>query len=164
MSKRIFLLFSTLGLLSCMGQRNPADQIVPAEEFSKALRNGTVSDYSFNRIAEQRKEAAKHHAASDRDAGVDADDSQPPAADQAQARAQFRGDPRLLSAGYELKKSVSVPSSQIDSSEGAALAKTEAFEGQHPSPPALAAYAPSTPPGSAAPYQRSNDGQSFTLA
>ncbi|HQH28873.1 MAG TPA: flagellar basal body L-ring protein FlgH, partial [Oligoflexia bacterium] len=66
------------------------------------------------------------------------------------ARGNFTGDPRFLAEGYELKKSVNMPSPQIKSLEGAVPVQTVMLAGQHTSPPPSMLAGP--PPGSAAPY------------
>jgi flagellar L-ring protein FlgH len=158
MRKQVILLIGLSLAAGCMPMHEADRSVIPAEEFSKALRNGTVSEYSFTRIEQQKqKEAALKEA---NIADDDLSNSPPMPADQKNARAQFRGDPRLMAAGYELKKSLNLPSPQIENNGGAAADKTATFVGQPPSPlphgyPPLGgtpALGEAPPPGSSAPY------------
>ncbi len=146
MFKKHTVLSIAVVLAGCTHSQEPP--IIPAEEFSKALHNGTVSEYSFNRIEENRIKEAKLEAQKE---GLEENhNEQTVLAKDPQARAQFGGDPRYLSAGYELKKSLNIPSPQIENTEGAVLTRTAMLEGQHPSP--FPGRSTQIPPGSSAPY------------
>ena len=141
---RFLIGFSLLACLSC-ARSGSEHAIIPAEEFSKAMREGKGRDYSFIRARENQV------AASTADNSAN---GMPPAASP-DARGQFSGDPRYLKSGLTLRNSIDIPSpqipvSQIASTEGAASFKTAKFGEQPPSPP-LNPY-PAPPPGSSAPY------------
>lgn len=116
--------------------------VIPAEEFSKAMHEGTINNFSLSRMGEgikDKREPVKPEGTYG-DKAAAAPDS----------RAQLRGDPRFLDQGFVLKKSFEVPSPEAKNDESAALARTAMFPGQHSYPPAPMPPAP--PPGSSAPY------------
>lgn len=173
--RSLFLVLSSLVFcLACGRPSYISRDVYPAEEFTKAYKNGTVQEYSYHRAAQAHSKGR----------GVPLDDPRivgdlpqghaqpaaygttqaplggalPPSAHPA-ARAQFQGDPKLLNQGFELKKSFGPPPAPQQFHEGgAAHPGSRANLGQFPVPPTAAAavpYAgmpPALPPGSSAPY------------
>ncbi|MCB0323366.1 MAG: flagellar basal body L-ring protein FlgH [Bdellovibrionales bacterium] len=110
--------------------------IVPAEEFSRAVKSGDAEAYSFRRVAHQPEQALV---------------PEPPVLPAMPVAEQVDGDPRYLSQGLELRRTIAGPQQQLIQDGGAARAQLAHGAGQFPHPP-NAALPPAPPPGSSAPY------------
>ncbi len=167
--KGFLAILSVFFCLACSRPNYIARDVFPAEEFTKAYKNGTVQEYSYHRAAQAHKNGRgvplndpeivgdfpQGQAASATNGRINAPlaGALPPASDP-RARAQFQGDPKLLSQGFELKKSFGPPPAPQQFHEGgAAHPGSRANLGQFPVPPTAAAgMPPALPPGSSAPY------------
>lgn len=128
---------AVLGLSGCFGRRDEsgfAERIVPAEEYSRSIRDGTVGEYSMYKVNERRR--VEQEMRERQRTGI-----------TNAALVDESGDPRYLDQGYALKRAVNIPSPQIDlvNDGGVGDPMAPGYVRQPPRPPLL-------PPGSRSPY------------
>ncbi len=145
MKKRIVkagLMFGVAaGVSGCIRHDRTMDsRLIPAEEFARSVKQGSADDFSIFRAA-QAKEDADALARLQRASLSPEPAALPPA--------QYEGDPRYVSRGLKLKKTLAAPQTSFVSDGDVAGGETpkEPYR-QLPRPPQL----PQLPPGSSAPY------------
>lgn len=135
-------------------------RLVPAEEFTRSVKNGQVADYSIFRVEEEAEKARLARVASpaapaapDSGYGLARASLESPQAAVGQpavnAGPAAQGDPRYVSQGLTLRKSVGAPQTEFvnDGDVAGAELPKEAYR-QPPRPPEF----PQLPPGSSSPY------------
>lgn len=152
--KKALLVFSALLAAGCipeyMASPRVAPRIVPAEEFSKSMRDGSQHDFSIFRVPET--DPAAPRTSSGRQTALLA--SNQPAAGVVTDGRSVPGDPRYLNQGFALKSSTPISSATLTPEETAGLTRT-AQTNQLAALPgsSAAAYVPPGPPaGSSSPY------------
>ncbi|MCB0360675.1 MAG: flagellar basal body L-ring protein FlgH [Bdellovibrionales bacterium] len=158
MTKRT-VFFSIAMLLPCASctptshyEPNLSKRLIPAEEFSRSIEDGTTKDFSIFRVANktQPDDRARLDRAS-MSAPVPA-----PAAVPAPAVEAYAGDPRYLDHGLQLKRSLAAPARMAAPSQMRAQMRAPVTTPPAELPPGHPLNTESAldriPPGSRAPY------------
>jgi len=138
--RAIVLLTVAATAAGCLPHDRTMDRrLIPAEEFSRSVKNGHAEDFSIFRAAQAKEEADAQAAlarASLKNEGT-------------AAPLEYAGDDRYLARGLKLKKTLAAPQTEFVSDGDVAGGETpkEPYR-QLPRPPQL----PQVPPGSGSPY------------
>lgn len=162
--KRSILLyvFSFILIEGCSPQQMQFGTHYPAEDFTKSVKNGEMSEYSFRNHAQRAQLKAQEDAIKKR-----ADEF---SIDEFKTAAAYEGDPKLIEQGLKLTRSFSAPGSMPEPNKVTMGSGAESARGQlagsgstpFPSHTQLAGVGPqgvghvSPPPGSGAPYIHGN--------